>query len=62
MPVHGSKLLLASYACLCEGKLLMSTAVVQVGIQGNLDPAVLYGPKHIIKERAEAILRMAGGR
>lgn len=34
----------------------------KVGIQGNLDPAVLYGPKHIIKERAEAILKMAGDR
>uniref|UniRef100_A0A7S0VNB8 Uroporphyrinogen decarboxylase n=1 Tax=Hemiselmis tepida TaxID=464990 RepID=A0A7S0VNB8_9CRYP len=33
-----------------------------IGIQGNLDPAVLYGPKHIIKERAEAILKQAGGR
>ena len=34
----------------------------KVGIQGNLDPAVLYGPKHIIKERTESILKMAGDR
>jgi len=33
-----------------------------IGIQGNLDPAILYGPKHIIKERTEAILKMAGPR
>ncbi|KAJ1495518.1 uroporphyrinogen decarboxylase [Baffinella frigidus] len=31
-----------------------------IGIQGNLDPALLYAPKHIIKERTEAILKMAG--
>lgn len=33
-----------------------------IGIQGNLDPAILYGPQHLIKERAEAILKMAGPR
>jgi len=34
----------------------------KVGLQGNLDPAVLYAPHHIIKERTEAILKMAGNR
>jgi len=33
-----------------------------IGLQGNLDPAILYGPEHIIKERTENILRMAKGR
>jgi len=33
-----------------------------IGLQGNLDPAILYGPKHTIKERTEAILKMAGPR
>ena len=28
--------------------------------QGNLDPSILYGPDHIIKERTEAILKMGG--
>jgi uroporphyrinogen decarboxylase len=31
-------------------------------LQGNLDPSILYGPDHIIKERTEAILKMGGGR
>jgi len=30
--------------------------------QGNLDPSLLYAPDHIIKERAEAIVKMGGGR
>ncbi|CAM9478690.1 unnamed protein product [Chrysoparadoxa australica] len=34
----------------------------EIGIQGNLDPAVLHGPNEIIKERAEKILRDGGGR
>lgn len=34
----------------------------KVGIQGNLDPMILFGPDNIIKERAEEILRDCGGR
>jgi uroporphyrinogen decarboxylase len=33
-----------------------------VGVQGNLDPAVLLGPVSLIRERAEEILARAGGR
>lgn len=33
-----------------------------VGIQGNLDPAVLLGPRELVEERAAAILRQAAGR
>ncbi|CAB1115233.1 unnamed protein product [Ectocarpus sp. CCAP 1310/34] len=33
-----------------------------IGIQGNLDPAVLYGDHATIKERTEEILRDGGGR
>jgi len=33
-----------------------------IGIQGNLDPAVLLGPKDEIKKRTEEILRMPGGK
>eukprot|EP01084_Bolivina_argentea_P286911 492262_1 len=33
----------------------------KIGIQGNLDPAVLLGPKEIIKERTEEILQDAVG-
>ncbi|MDQ6876930.1 MAG: uroporphyrinogen decarboxylase [Candidatus Dormibacteraeota bacterium] len=32
------------------------------GIQGNLDPAVLLGPPELVKERASAVLRRAGGK
>lgn len=34
----------------------------KVGLQGNLDPALLYAPQSVIKERTEAILKMAGNR
>jgi len=34
----------------------------KIGIQGNLDPMVLFAPKHIIKERTEEILQQCGGR
>ena len=33
----------------------------KIGIQGNLDPMVLFGPNAIIKERTEEILRACGG-
>jgi uroporphyrinogen decarboxylase len=33
-----------------------------VGVQGNLDPAVLCGPRPLIRERARRILDQAGGR
>ncbi|MGH7355561.1 MAG: uroporphyrinogen decarboxylase [Candidatus Rokuibacteriota bacterium] len=33
-----------------------------VGVQGNLDPAVLLGPVALIRERARQILERAGGR
>lgn len=33
-----------------------------LGIQGNLDPAVLLGPRALVEERALAVLRAAGGR
>jgi len=33
-----------------------------VGIQGNLDPAVLLGPKELIEREAKRVLEAAGGR
>jgi len=33
-----------------------------LGIQGNLDPAVLLGPVDLVRERAREVLRRAGGR
>jgi uroporphyrinogen decarboxylase len=33
-----------------------------VGVQGNLDPAVLLGPPALIRERVKSILERAGGR
>lgn len=33
-----------------------------IGIQGNLDPMILFGPDGTIKDRTEEILRAAGGR
>jgi uroporphyrinogen decarboxylase len=33
-----------------------------VGVQGNLDPAVLLGPLALVRERARAVLDRAGGR
>ena len=33
----------------------------QVGIQGNLDPMVLFAPKDVIKARTEEILRATKG-
>jgi len=33
-----------------------------VAVQGNLDPVVLFGPREMIRERVERILRSAGGR
>jgi len=33
-----------------------------IGIQGNLDPAALFAPNEVIKERTEEILRACGGR
>ena len=32
------------------------------GIQGNLDPAVLLGPRELVRSRARDVLRLAGGR
>lgn len=34
----------------------------KIGIQGNMDPMVLFAPKDVIKQRTEEILRSAGGR
>lgn len=34
----------------------------KVGIQGNLDPMVLFGPKDVIKTRTEEILAATGGK
>lgn len=34
----------------------------KVGIQGNLDPMVLFAPQDVIKMKTEAILKSAGGR
>ena len=31
-------------------------------IQGNLDPSILFAPKHVIRERVEDILKRAAGR
>ena len=33
-----------------------------MAVQGNLDPCVLLGGRETIRERAEEILRQAGGR
>jgi uroporphyrinogen decarboxylase len=33
-----------------------------LGVQGNLDPAVLLGPAELVRERARDVLRRAGGR
>ncbi|MCZ6514869.1 MAG: uroporphyrinogen decarboxylase, partial [Acidobacteria bacterium] len=33
-----------------------------VGVQGNLDPLVLFAEGDYIRERAEKILKQAGGR
>jgi uroporphyrinogen decarboxylase len=33
----------------------------QLGIQGNLDPAVLLGPADLVRERSQDVLRRAGG-
>lgn len=33
-----------------------------IGIQGNLDPMILFAPKDVIKSRAEEILKQVGGR
>jgi len=33
----------------------------EIGIQGNLDPMLLFAPDEVIKERTEEILKMAGG-
>jgi len=32
------------------------------GVQGNLEPAVLLGPRELVRERARDVLRRAGGR
>jgi len=34
----------------------------KIGIQGNLDPMVLFAPQEVIKEKTEAILKACGGR
>lgn len=34
----------------------------KVGIQGNLDPMILFAPKDVIKSRTEEILKAVGGR
>ena len=34
----------------------------KLGVQGNLDPAVLLGPAPLVSERARDVLRKAGGR
>eukprot|EP00596_Hydrurales_sp_CCMP1899_P008701 CAMPEP_0119041608 /NCGR_PEP_ID=MMETSP1177-20130426/12598_1 /TAXON_ID=2985 /ORGANISM="Ochromonas sp, Strain CCMP1899" /LENGTH=372 /DNA_ID=CAMNT_0007007785 /DNA_START=142 /DNA_END=1260 /DNA_ORIENTATION=- len=34
----------------------------KIGIQGNMDPMVLFAPKDVIKSRVEEILREGGGR
>jgi len=36
--------------------------VGRLGIQGNLDPAVLLGPADLVRDRASDVLRRAGGR
>jgi uroporphyrinogen decarboxylase len=37
-------------------------AACRVGVQGNLDPMLLFAPKEVIKERTEAILKSGGGK
>ena len=34
----------------------------KVGIQGNLDPMILFAPHDVIKQRTEEILKAVGGR
>ena len=34
----------------------------QIGIQGNLDPMVLFAPNEVIQQRTEEILKATGGR
>eukprot|EP01038_Epipyxis_sp_PR26KG_P015917 gene15917-21593_t len=34
----------------------------QIGIQGNLDPMVLFAPNEVIKQRTEEILKAGGGK
>ena len=34
----------------------------ELGVQGNLDPAVLLGPSELVDEMARSVLRQAGGR
>lgn len=34
----------------------------EVGIQGNLDPMLLFAPDHVIRQRTEAVLRAGKGR
>lgn len=34
----------------------------KIGIQGNLDPMILFAPPEVIREKTEAVLRAAGGR
>lgn len=34
----------------------------KIGIQGNLDPMILFAPNEVIKSRTEAILKSGGGR
>ena len=34
----------------------------QVGIQGNLDPMLLFAPDDVIRSRVEEVLRMGGGK
>ena len=34
----------------------------KIGIQGNLDPMILFAPDDVIKSRTEAILKSGGGR
>ncbi|HEY4025003.1 MAG TPA: uroporphyrinogen decarboxylase [Candidatus Dormibacteraeota bacterium] len=34
----------------------------ELGVQGNLDPAVLLGPGELVRERAQGVLRRAAGR
>ena len=35
---------------------------LNLGVQGNLDPAILLGPSELVRERAIDVLRRAGGR
>jgi uroporphyrinogen decarboxylase len=34
----------------------------QVGVQGNLDPMLLFAPDEVLRQRTEAVLRSGGGR